>query len=82
MPEFMDVHRGMTGITPEGLMEAHQADVDIQDQEGVNFKHAWADPESGLVWCLSEAPNAEAVKKIHELTGHPATEVYPVPVQA
>ena len=82
MPEFMDVHRGMTGITPEGLMEAHQADVDIQDQEGVNFKHAWADPESGLVWCLSEAPDAEAVRKIHELTGHPADEVYPVPVQA
>ena len=82
MAEFMDVHRGMKGITPEGLMEAHQADVDVQDQEGVNFKHAWADPESGLVWCLSEAPSAEAVKKIHEMTGHPADEVYPVPVQA
>jgi hypothetical protein len=81
MPEFMDVHRGMTGITPEGLVEAHQADLDIQDQEGVDFKHAWADPESGLVWCISEAPNAEAVRKIHERTGHPADEVYPVPVK-
>jgi hypothetical protein len=82
MPEFMDVHRGMAGITPELLMEAHQADLDIQESEGVNFKHAWADPESGHVWCLSEAPSAEAVKKIHEATGHPADEVYPVPVQA
>jgi hypothetical protein len=26
MAEFMDVHRGMVDITPEGLMEAHQAD--------------------------------------------------------
>jgi hypothetical protein len=82
MPEFMDVHRGMEGITPEGLAEAHQADLDIQDQEGVNFKHAWADPASGLVWCLSEAPDEAAVKRIHELAGHPADEVYPVPVQA
>jgi hypothetical protein len=78
----MDVHRGMQGITPQGLMEAHQADLDIQDAEGVKFKHAWADPESGLVWCLSEAPSVEAVKKIHEAAGHPADEVYPVPVQA
>jgi Nickel responsive protein SCO4226-like len=80
--EFMDVHRGMKGITPEGLREAHQADVDIQADEHVNFKHAWADPESGYVWCLSEAPNEEAVRKTHERTGHPADEVYPVPVQA
>lgn len=40
MPESMDVHKGMVGITPENLMEAHRADLDIQDDEGVNFKHA------------------------------------------
>jgi len=78
----MDVHRGMHGITPEGLLDAHNADLAIQDEERVNFKHAWADPDAGLVWCLSEAPNAEAVKAIHERAGHPADEVYPVPVQA
>jgi len=82
MPEFMDVHEGMTGITPEALAAAHQADLDIQDDEGVNFKHAWADPKTGKVFCLSEAPNAEAVKRIHERTGHPAHEIYEVPVQA
>jgi hypothetical protein len=82
MPEFMDVHHGMEGITPEGLMEAHQADLDIQDDEKVNFKHAWADPVTGVVFCLSEAPNADAVKRIHERTGHPADEVHEVPVQA
>jgi hypothetical protein len=82
MPEFMDVHRGMEGITSEGLMDAHNADLAIQEDEKVNFKHAWADPATGLVWCLSEAPNEEAVKKIHERAGHPTDEVYPVPVQA
>ena len=33
MTEFMDVHRGMEGITPEQLLEAHNADLAIQDEE-------------------------------------------------
>ena len=78
----MDVHHRMHDITPDQLRDAHQADLDIQDEEGVNFKHAWADPNSGTVFCLSEAPSAEAVKRIHERAGHPADEVYEVPVQA
>ena len=82
MTEFMDIHRGMKDITPEQLLEAHQADLDIQDTEGVDFKHAWADPSTGVVFCLSEAPNADAVKRIHEKAGHPTDEVYEVPVQA
>lgn len=82
MPEFMDVHDGMHGISNELLAQAHQADLDIQATEGVNFKHAWADPESGKVFCLSEAPSAEAVKRIHQRAGHPTEQVFEVPVQA
>jgi hypothetical protein len=81
MPKFMDVHHGMHGVTPEALQAAHQADLDIQGEEDVDFQRAWGDPDSGMVWCLSEAPSAEAVKRIHERAGHPATEVYPVPVE-
>jgi hypothetical protein len=82
MPEFMDVHTTMQGVTPEALADAHNADLEIQGEEGVNFKHAWADPESGMVFCLSEAPSAEAVQRIHERAGHPADNIYEVPVQA
>ena len=82
MPEFMDVHTGMAGVTPEALTAAHNADLAIQDEEGVNFKHAWADPTTGMVFCLSEAPSAEAVQRIHERAGHAADQVYEVPVQA
>ena len=82
MPEFMDVHRGMKDVTKEALVEAHQADLNIQDEENVNFKHAWDDPESGMVFCLSERPDADAVRRIHERSGHPADDVYEVPVQA
>ena len=81
MPKFMDVHHGMHGITPEALKAAHQADLDIQADEDVDFQKAWGDPDSGMVWCVSEAPNAEAVQRIHERAGHPATEDYPVPVE-
>ena len=81
MPEFMDVHRGMVGVTQEALHEAHQADLAIQADEAVNFKQAWGDPKSGMVFCLSEAPSAEAVQRIHERAGHPADEIYEVPVQ-
>jgi Nickel responsive protein SCO4226-like len=82
MPEFMDVHRSMKGVTPDQLMEAHNADLAIQDDERVNFKHAWADPTSGMVFCLSEGPDAESVKRIHDRSGHPADEIYEVSVQA
>jgi hypothetical protein len=82
MPEFMDVHTSMKGVTPEALMEAHNADLAIQDEESVSFKHAWADPDSGMVFCLSEAPDAEAVQRIHQQAGHPYDQIYAVPVQA
>jgi hypothetical protein len=82
MTKFMDVHHGMKGITEKQLHEAHAADVKIQAEEGVTFEHAWADPQEGTVYCLSEAPNAEAVLRIHERAGHKADEVHPVPLSA
>lgn len=56
MTRFMDVHHGMEGITADQLREAHQADLAIEKDENVHFERAWADPESGTVYCLSEAP--------------------------
>ncbi|MFH5824401.1 SCO4226 family nickel-binding protein [Georgenia sp. AZ-5] len=82
MPQFMDVHTHMVGVTAEELAAAHQADVEIQGDEGVDFQHAWADPRTGHVFCLSEAPSADAVRRIHERTGHPADEVHEITVTA
>ena len=82
MAQFMDVHLSMVGVTSEQLVAAHQADVDIQDDEGVNFKQAWADPKTGHVFCLSEGPSSEAVRRIHERTGHPADEIHEITVTA
>jgi Protein of unknown function (DUF4242) len=82
MAQFMDVHTSMVGVTSEALAEAHQADLDIQDDEGVNFLQAWADPKTGHVFCLSEGPNADAVRRIHERSGHPADEIHEITVTA
>ncbi|GAA4078151.1 SCO4226 family nickel-binding protein [Nonomuraea soli] len=78
--KFMDVHHGMTGITADQLKQAHDADLAIQGEEQVTFEQAWADPDSGLVYCLSEAPDADAVQRIHQRAGHPADEIHPVPL--
>jgi len=80
MARFMDVHHGMNGITAEQLAEAHRADLAIESEEQVHFKQAWADPDTGTVYCLSEAPSAEAVQRVHERAGHRADEIHAVPL--
>lgn len=80
MAEFMDVHHNMKGLTAADLKAAHEADLAIQADENVQFKQAWADPESGTIFCLSEAPSAEAVQKIHERAGHRADEIHRIPL--
>lgn len=82
MATFMDVHTNMVGVTASALMEAHQADLDIQGTEGVDFQRAWADPVTGHVFCLSEAPDAEAVQRVHTRAGHPADEIHEITVTA
>ncbi|MFF9146109.1 SCO4226 family nickel-binding protein [Streptomyces sp. NPDC055051] len=78
MATYMDVHRGMVGITEDQLLEAHRADLAIEKEEGVHFQKAWADPASGTVYCLSTGPSAEAVQRIHQRTGHAADEIHEV----
>lgn len=80
MPTFMDVHKGFVGATDEQLKQAHEADLAIEQEEGVHFEQAWLDPESGTAFCLSTGPSKEAVMRVHERAGHPTSEVYEVPI--
>jgi len=80
MPQFMDVHTGMTGLTAQQLKEAHEHDKAIEGQVGVHFIKAWADPVTGKVFCLSEGPNKQAVLDVHRRAGHPTDEIYEVPL--
>lgn len=79
--KFMDVHSGLSGIDQAALAAEHKKDLDIESGEGVHFLHAWADPKSGKVFCLSEAPDKESVLRVHEKAGHPTDEIYEVPLE-
>ena len=71
MAKFMDVHNGFVGVTEHQLREARERDLAVEAAEGVHFEHAWLDPESGTVFCLSSGPSKEAVRRVHDKAGHP-----------
>ncbi|MFN8635202.1 MAG: DUF4242 domain-containing protein [Chloroflexota bacterium] len=80
MPRFMDVHLAVDlGMTPEQCDMLHQKDLAVQDKHGVRFLKYWYDPLTGRAFCLSEAPNREAVLATHaEAHGLLADEIFEV----
>ena len=63
---YMDIHRNVDGLTAEGLMGAHQKDLEVQEKHGVKYLEYWYDEESGTVFCLVDAPSKDAASKVHE----------------
>jgi hypothetical protein len=80
VPTFMDVHSGFAGATAQEIAAAHEADLAYAAQEGVHLERGWLDPASGLVFRLARGPNREAVQRVHERAGHPATQIYELPI--
>lgn len=65
MPLFMDRHEGLEGITPKAAAEAHMQDLEVQGRYGVRYLSYWVDPQRGHVFCLADAPHAEAAEAVH-----------------
>lgn len=83
MPLFLDIHRNITGVTPSELAEAHNADLATQDAYHVRYLRWWFNNELGSVYCLVEAPNANAAIEVHRNAhGLLADEIIPVEVGA
>ena len=79
MPLFMDVHEKVDGLTAEAVAGAHAADLQTQEKYGVNYKQYWFDEDSGKVFCLVEAPDAESAETVHrEAHGLVADSIIPV----
>ena len=55
MPTYMDMH-DIPGVKASDVAGAHEADVRVQGQYGVNYKQYWVDEENGKVFCLVDAP--------------------------
>lgn len=79
MPLFMDVHNIEGGVSASDVAGAHQADLATQDAHGVDYLRYWVDEEAGKIFCLVQAPDAEAANIVHrEAHGLVADEIYPV----
>lgn len=65
MPLFMDTHKHVDGLTAEAVIAAHQADLATQEKYGVDYKQYWYNDTEGAVYCLVEAPSAEAAVAVH-----------------
>jgi hypothetical protein len=79
MPLFMDIHHLDNGVTMDDVAKAHQADLAVQGGHDVNYLRYWVDEEAGKIFCLVEAPNAEAATTVHrEAHGLVADEIYSV----
>jgi hypothetical protein len=79
MPLFMDIHTVEGGVSATDAAAAHAADLATQGEHGVEYKHYWVDEAAGKIFCLVEAPDAEAANTVHrEAHGMVADEIYPV----
>jgi hypothetical protein len=65
MPLFMDTHDLHGPVSAEDVAKAHAADLATQGDFGVDYKQYWVDEEKGRIFCLVEAPDAEAAATVH-----------------
>ena len=79
MPLYMDTHKNVKDLSAEAVAGAHKADMAIQEKHGVDYKQYWYNEAAGAVYCLVEAPNAEAAMAVHrEAHGLVADEIIEV----
>ena len=79
MPLFMDVHNVDGGVSAADVAGAHEADLATPGAYGVNYLRYWGDEEAGKIFCLVDAPDAEAANTVHrQAHGLVADEIYPV----
>jgi hypothetical protein len=79
MPLFMDTHRLDGRVTVGDVAKAHMADLRTQSRYDVSYLRYWVAEEQGTIYCLVEAPTADAAANVHrEAHGLVADEVVQV----
>jgi hypothetical protein len=79
VPLFMDVHQIDGGVTMDDVAKAHLADLQTQSGYDVRYLRYWVDEGAGQVFCLVEAPTAEAAADVHrQAHGLVADHIYQV----
>jgi hypothetical protein len=78
MPLYMDVHT-IDGVKASDVTKAHMADLQTQSKYDVRYLRYWVNEDRGKVFCLVEAPSADAATTVHrEAHGLVADEVFEV----
>jgi hypothetical protein len=76
MPLYMDVNNMDGEVTCDAVREAHEKDLEVQGDHGVNYKSYWVAEEVGKIFCLVEAPDPETAAHVHrEAHGLMADEI-------
>lgn len=66
MPLYMDVHTIEGGVSAADVEKAHLADLAEQGKHDVRYLRYWVDEREGKVFCLVEAPSADAASLVHK----------------
>ncbi len=64
MPFYLDLHR-MPGVT-SAVVTKHNGALKMQEDFNCKLITHWVDEDRGRAFCLTNAPNKNAVKKLHE----------------
>jgi len=65
MPLYMDIHQVPEGTTAEDIAKAHAKDMETQRKYGVEYRKYWFNESGRKVFCLCDAPTAEAAECVH-----------------
>jgi hypothetical protein len=77
---YMDVHHlGAGKVKYADVAKAHAKDLATEKKYGVHFIKYWIDESAGTVYCLSSAPDTQAIVKTHgEAHGLLPDQIYQV----
>jgi hypothetical protein len=79
MPLYMDVHHINGGVSVDDVAQAHVADLETQGGYDVKYLRYWVNEPEGKVFCLVEAPSADAATTVHrEAHGLVADSIFEV----
>lgn len=79
MPLFMDIHTVEGGVSASDVAGAHVKDLQEQAKHAVEYQRYWVDEKAGKIFCLVDAPSADAAHAVHrEAHGLVADEIYEV----
>ena len=65
MPTYIDIHEIPGGVTADDVAKAHAHDVKVEGKYGVHYHKYWVNEKAGKIFCLCEAPSAEAAMQVH-----------------